>query len=87
MSDVIKKVTVIAYQFDSLPGHVQVDGYGESRKLPVALCEAIRTIFKDRRLRHRHIRSFKMSIVVRVGGTKEFAEVHEVEVEDGKVED
>ncbi len=47
----------------------------------------IRTIFKDRRLRHRHIRSFKMSIVVRVGGTKEFAEVHEVEVEDGKVED
>ena len=68
-----KTVQVIGHSFSCCPGHVVIEGRGSGSSLRVALCNAVRAMLKDERLRHRHINNFKLSVVViadkKVGGS------------------
>jgi hypothetical protein len=60
----MKTVNVVAHAFDSLPGHVTISVRGRGFNLRAALCDAIREMFKDERLRRKRIDDFKLSVVV-----------------------
>jgi hypothetical protein len=59
-----KTVEVIAYQFDSLPGHIRVSGRGSGATLRVALQRAVGNLFNQPALRRKRVDSFKLSVVV-----------------------
>lgn len=59
-----KTVEVIAYQFDSLPGHIRVAGRGSGATLRVALQRAVGNLFNQPALRRKRVDSFKLSVVV-----------------------
>jgi hypothetical protein len=59
----MKTVHVVAYQFDSLPGHITVRARGTGANLRVATQRATNSIFRDKRLRYKQIGTFKISVV------------------------
>jgi hypothetical protein len=59
----MKTVHVVAYQFDSLPGHITVSARGTGANLRVATQRAISSIFRDKRLRYKQIGTFTISVV------------------------
>ena len=63
---VVKHKTVegIAYQFDSLPGHIRVSGRGSGATLRVALQRAVGNLFNQPALLRKRLDSFKLSVVV-----------------------
>jgi hypothetical protein len=60
----MKTVHVVAYQFDSLPGHITVSARGTGADLRIATQRAMSSIFRDKRLRYKQIGTFKISVVV-----------------------
>jgi hypothetical protein len=60
----MKTVHVVAYQFDSLPGHITVSARGTGANLRIATQRAMSSIFRDKRLRYKQIGTFKISVVV-----------------------
>lgn len=61
-----KIVTVSAYEFDVLPAHIQIRGRGTGASLRVGLQRAVADVLRNHVVHKRHIRSFKMSVVVSV---------------------
>lgn len=59
-----KTVSVVGYEFDSLPAHVRITGRGSGARLRVAVQRAIADMFRQRGLRHKQTGSFKISVVV-----------------------
>lgn len=59
-----KTVSIVAHSFDCLPGHEQISARGEAGSVRVAIQRAVLSIFQDRRLRHKQINDFKMTVVV-----------------------
>jgi hypothetical protein len=66
----MKHVTAIGHKFDALPGHVTAQGMGHGSTLRAALCDAVRNMLADVRLKHRHIKSFSISVTVTTDGTE-----------------
>ncbi|HVI07008.1 MAG TPA: hypothetical protein VND65_01815 [Candidatus Binatia bacterium] len=60
----MKHVTVIGHRFNSLPGHITVQGRGKGATLRSALCDAIRKMLAEAKLKHRHHTSFSISVEV-----------------------
>ena len=60
----MKTVHIVGHEFDALPGHIQITGRGTGSNLRAASCNALRDMFKDSRLRHKRVGSFKLSAVV-----------------------
>jgi ActR/RegA family two-component response regulator len=60
----MKTVRLTAYEFDSLPAHIEIVGRGSGRSVRIALRDAVTDVFCHERLRWQHIHSFKMSAVV-----------------------
>lgn len=60
----MKVVEIVGHEFDCLPGHVMIDGRGVGSSLRTAVCDAIRNMFSDRRLHHKRISEFKLSVIV-----------------------
>lgn len=60
----MKTVSAIGHAFDCLPGHVTVTARGTGSNVRVAICDAIRVMFTDKRLYRKRIGDFKLSIVV-----------------------
>jgi hypothetical protein len=58
-----KTVEIVAYQFDSLPGHIRVSGRGSGATLRVALQRAVGNLFNQPALLRKRIDSFKLSVV------------------------
>jgi len=62
----MKRVTVVGYEFDSLPGHISACGTGTGTNIKPAICNAVRQMFKSPQLKYAHIGSFRMSVVVKL---------------------
>jgi hypothetical protein len=60
----MKHVTAIGHQFNALPGHVMCEGRGGGNTVRAALCNAVRNMLADPRLKHRHIESFNITVTV-----------------------
>ena len=60
----MKRVSVLAHQFDAVPAHVTIRATGDGTNLCVAVKRAVDTILHDRCLRHKQIGEFKMTVVV-----------------------
>jgi hypothetical protein len=60
----MKTVSVVAHAFDCLPGHVTINGRGSGRTLHTAVCRAVASSLRDRRLRWKHVNDFKLQVVV-----------------------
>lgn len=60
----MKVVTVLAYDFDCLPGHVRISKRDEGFNLRVAVSRAVQAVLSDEQLKHKQIGDFKMSVVV-----------------------
>jgi hypothetical protein len=56
----MKTVSVVAHAFDCLPGHVTLNGRGSGRNLRTAVCRAVASTLRDRRLRWKHVNDFKL---------------------------
>jgi len=61
---VTKTVQVLGHEFDGCAAHVTVAGKGVGHTLRVATQRAIENMFRDPRLRHKQIGTFKLSVVV-----------------------
>ncbi|MGA9670937.1 MAG: hypothetical protein WBQ94_17135 [Terracidiphilus sp.] len=59
-----KMATVIAHSFDSLPADIAVTGRGSASTVRVAAARALEAVISSPELKRKHIRSFKMSIVI-----------------------
>ena len=59
-----KMATVIAHSFDALPAHIAVTGRGSASTVRVAAARALEAVICSPELKRKHIRSFKMSIVI-----------------------
>lgn len=66
-----KQVTVIGHRFDALPGHVMVTGRGEGGTLRAALCDAVRAMLANPRLKRKRLGSFSIAVTVLPTGEKE----------------
>lgn len=60
----MKTVSIVGHAFDCLPGHVTIPARGVGSNLRVAVCDALRNMFDDKRLYRKHIGDFKLSVVV-----------------------
>ena len=60
----MKRVSVLAHQFDAVPGHITIRATGEGTNLCVAVKRAVDLVLHDRCLRHKQIGEFKMNVVV-----------------------
>ncbi len=63
-----KRVYVVGYKFDCLPGHVTVAAQGQGASLRVAATRAVGKVFRDPRLRFRHVGECTLSLVVLADG-------------------
>jgi hypothetical protein len=59
-----KTVSVLAHEFDCLPGHVTTRATGEGGTLRVATMRAVSNLLDDPRLRGKRIGEFKLNVVV-----------------------
>jgi len=59
-----KSVHLVAYQFDSLPGHVRVTACGAGSTIRIAIQRAVGRLFSQSQLRHKRIGSFKLAISI-----------------------
>jgi hypothetical protein len=59
-----KRVQVVGYMFDALPGHVMASGEGEGGNLRTAVTRAVADMLKAPAVYGKRIRSFKISVTV-----------------------
>ena len=59
----MKRVHVLAYAFDCLPGHVMIGGRGAGATFRTAISDALRVIFADRQLKWKRIGECKLRVV------------------------
>lgn len=64
----MKTVQVIGHSFDGAPAHLTVEGRGSGQSLKSAARKAVGAMLTDRRLRWKHIDSFKLTAVVIANG-------------------
>lgn len=64
----MKTVQVIGHSFDGAPAHLTVEGRGSGQSLKSAARKAVGAMLADRRLRWKHIDSFKLTAVVIANG-------------------
>jgi hypothetical protein len=67
----MKRVSVWAHEFDSLPGHITASGEGHGCNLKSAFAGAVRNLLKAPQLKHKQFHSFKMSVVIFKNSVKE----------------
>ena len=60
----MKTVSLIGHAFDCLPGHVTISARGTGSHVRTAVCDAVRTMFLDKRLHRKRVGDFKLSVVV-----------------------
>lgn len=60
----MKSVTIMAHEFDCLPGHVVVTARGNGSNARVATAKAFKSLYKAPELKRRHLKSFKATVVI-----------------------
>lgn len=56
-----KTVTLVAYDFNCLPGHVRIEGRGTGSSLRIAAVRAMDAIFSDERVKRRQVGDFRIN--------------------------
>ena len=69
----MKTATAIGREFNALPGHVKIAGYGSGSSDRIAVARAVSALMRDRKLRgRRSLHSFTVDVVLgRVSGGKD----------------
>lgn len=60
----MKTVQIVGHAFDCLPGHITIAARGTGSNVRVAICDAVRDMFSDKRLHRKRVGDFKLSVVV-----------------------
>jgi hypothetical protein len=59
-----RTVTVVGYEFDCVPGHARISAEAQAGSVATATRRAVGKMLRDRQLKWKHVRAFKVQVVV-----------------------